>query len=547
MKPADVRPLSTVPDGWEIPVLDDRGSGPYRLLHALQRSLVRRFLRSVLEPEQAQVRALRRVLDAARGTRFARQHGLASVRSFAEYRAAVPVLSFDDHAPGLRREAAGQARSMVRHRVRSFVKTSGTTGEPKLLPVTGPWARAVSEAQALWVLAMVREQEEVTRGRALTTVGEAVEGHTSGGVPFGSNTGRMQAAQPWLVRRRYAVPGGVFSLDDVDLRHYVLLRLSLAWPVTTWTTANPSTVLALARAVERWREPLLADLADGTLHRGPAASLDPRQRRRWLRGVPRRALPDGFRLGTAWPLAAINCWKGGAAPFFLERLPRALGASPTVRDPGLSASEGYFGIPLHSTWSGGVAWTGGHLLELLPEGGGEPVLPHQAQLGREYRLVVSTTAGLYRYDLNDVVRVDGRYGRAPVLTFLRKGLDVLSVTGEKVTADQVGEAARRVLGDVAGFSVGVRMGERPTYVLCVEGQQVDGVAAAFDRALATLNPEYAGKRATDRLAPAQVVWLRAGTFRAQRREALARGAAEGQVKDAILLHGDALERLVGTW
>ena len=41
-------------------------------------------------------------------------------------------------------------------------------------------------------------------------------------------------------------------------------------------------------------------------------------------GHPPKGQPEGTTAGFAWPkLAAINCWKGGAAPFFLARLPDA--------------------------------------------------------------------------------------------------------------------------------------------------------------------------------------------------------------------------------
>ncbi len=531
--------------------LDDSGNGPYRLLRGTRRELVERFLASVVAPQAAEARALGRVLDAVRGTALGQRLALDRVRTVEEYRRAVPIRSFEDHADDLRRVAAGEAGVLTRHQVRSLVKTSGTTGEPKLLPVTDPWSVAVADAQALWVIAMVREQEEVVRGRSLVSVGPADEGRSAGGLVYGANTGRMALAQPWLVRRRYAVPYEVFTLSDPDVRHYTLLRLALAEDVRTWTTANPSTLLALARAAERWHEELARDLADGTLT-GPGAEVPLAMRRWWWWRLRRRVrLADGpIRLACHWSsLAAINCWKGGAAPFYLARLPAALGREVRVREAGISASEGYFGIPLHSSWAGGVAWTEGHLLELLPEDGGPARSLHEAEVGCDYRLVVSTTAGLYRYDMNDVVRVVGWWGRAPLMVFLRKGRDVSSVTGEKVTAGQVAVAAALAVPGARGFSVGVRLAERATYVLCVEGEVPDPAvaAAAFDAELRRLNPEYDGKRDTDRLTAAVCELLPEGTYARYRSWRLAAGAADGQVKDLVLAHGDDLSRLLGGW
>lgn len=524
-----------LPAGWAHPDLDERGHPSYRFLRILRRALVERFRAAVRDPVAAQDQALARVLDAAQGTDFARRHGLDRVRTLRDYRAAVPIRPFADFADDLRRVAAGETTALVRHPVSSLVKTSGTTGEPKLLPVTAPWAREVAEAQYLWVLAMVREQQAITRGMVLASVGKAVEGRSAGGIPYGANTGRMAAAQPWLVRSRYALPPSVHAIEDPEIRHYVALRIALALDVRSWTTANPSTILALCRAMQRHREDLAADLADGTLIRGPAAALDPTARRALWVWLWRKRAPADFRPAAFWKLAAINCWKGGAAPFFLDRLAEAVGADLPVREAGISASEGYFGIPLHSSWSGGVAWAGGHLLELVDDAGEAHGL-HDVEVGREYRLVISTTAGLYRYDLDDIVRIEGHYFHTPVISFLRKGRDVLSVTGEKVTAEQVTEAVRRSIeGAAAGFSVGVRMAEKPVYVVWIEGAPVAGVAERFDRALRALNVEYDSKRATDRLADPVAVRVADGTYAAWRAKRMAEGAAEGQVKDPVIL------------
>jgi len=513
-------------------------------LRGLRRDLVDRFHRGVVDPRAAQHQALQRVLASLRGTRTEQNFSLTSVQDLAGLRAAVPIRSYDDHAAGLHALAAGDERALLAEPVRSFVKTSGTTGVPKLLPVTDTWAREVADAQALWVLAMVAEQEAVTRGRALTTVGAATEGLTPSGKPYGSNTGRMQRAQPWLVRRRMAVPFDVFTLPDAELRHYCLLRLALAQDVRTWTTANPSTLLVLARAFQQHRDALERDLADGTLCHGPARELPAAWRWRWWLRLRRRRLPE-WRLTAAWELASINCWKGGAAPFFIERLPAALGATVPVREVGISASEGYFAIPLHSSWTGGVAWADGHLLELVADDGQVFGL-HDVPVGATYRLVISTTAGLLRYDMNDLVRVEGRYGATPVLSFVGKGRDVLSVTGEKVAEAQAAQAVSRSLrGEPVGFSVGVRLAEVSTYVVAVEGAVVD--AAVFDTALCALNNEYASKRSSGRLTQAQALVVPDGTFARYRAERLAQGAVDGQVKDPVLVHGEAFERLLAGW
>ena len=71
------------------------------------------------------------------------------------------------------------------------------------------------------------------------------------------------------------------------------------------------------------------------------------------------------------------------------------------------------------------------------------LLAHELEVGRRYGVVLSGANGLYRYDLNDVVEVQGRHHRAPLLAFVRKGRDMTSITGEKLHVNHVRDAVRQ--------------------------------------------------------------------------------------------------------
>ena len=63
-------------------------------------------------------------------------------------------------------------------------------------------------------------------------------------------------------------------------------------------------------------------------------------------------------------------------------------------------------------------------------------------MDREYYIFFTTTSGLYRYDINDVIKVTGRYNQTPQIIFLRKGRGMTNITGEKLSVNQVIEAVQ---------------------------------------------------------------------------------------------------------
>lgn len=507
----------------------DEGNGPYRLLRAFGGAPVAAFEGGLAQPEATQRSRLAAILAEVYGSAFGREHGLAPGLSAEAFRAAVPVRTHTELLPWLDRVEAGERGVLTASPVLQLVQTTGTTGRAKRIPVTRAWSDSVSAAQRLWVLGLLRDDEALAGGSALSIVSPAVAGHTAGGVPYGSNTGRMFLEQPFWVRWRAPVPWSAYLLDDAETRQYAILRHALAADVRSWTAANPSTILLYTRRLHQWWEELVADLADGTL------------RRTGERRLPRRRLSGDP--SWPWALRRVNVWRGGPAAFFAARVPAALGANVPIREAGLSASEGYFGVPVDD--GDPVAWLHGHLLEFIDEGGA-PRWAWELEEGRTYRLVVSTEAGLLRYDMGDLVRVTGFAGRTPRLVFVGRAAAELSAVGERVTEAQLLAATARAAPGATHVSACIVWEEVPHLRVALglpEGSAAPS-AAAFDRALAEVNVEYADRREGGRYAPPACIALPESAWERWRDARVAAGAPEAQVKEPVVLDGPAFDALV---
>jgi hypothetical protein len=75
----------------------------------------------------------------------------------------------------------------------------------------------------------------------------------------------------------------------------------------------------------------------------------------------------------------------------------------------------------------GIAAPGTNVLEFHPadddrEPDGDSLLPlDRLETGARYFVFVTTSSGLYRYDMNDIVEVVGRFRNTPMLRFVQKG------------------------------------------------------------------------------------------------------------------------------
>jgi hypothetical protein len=181
---------------------------------------------------------------------------------------------------------------------------------------------------------------------------------------------------------------------------------------------------------------------------------------------------------------------------------------------------------------------GGHVLEFIDDSG-QAKWAWELEQGERVRLVVSTAAGLFRYDMADELEVVGRCLNTPLVRFVGKSGRYLNTVGERVTAAQISAAMSSISGDFSGFSVRAQMGITPHYLLVFEGETDEStLSKRFDEALMRSNVEYASKRASGRLNPVQFQRLPNGHYAQYRSRRVAEGAPEGQLKDPILALDD---------
>jgi hypothetical protein len=524
-------------------------------LHARRQTAA--FLAAHHRTRQVQDELLAELIARHRDTAFGRDHSFAAIHNYADFKAAVPVGNYETHRPYVERVLAGETTALLPDgsdgEVLMFSLTSGTTGAPKHIPVTRRFLAQMRRGWNIWGLRALLDHKAAWLRPILQISSPVRETTSPTGLPCGAISGMLAETQQRIVRRMYVVPPVVASIEDPAAKYYTTLRCAVGHDVAFITTANPSSIIRLIETGQAHAERLVADLAAGTLSAPgevPAELAarrfrpDPALARRLEEGIRRdgRLLPRHF-----WNLAFLANWTGGTLRLYLRRLRELFGNLP-IRDVGLLASEGRFSVPLSDDTAAGVAEITGSFLEFIPvecHGLANPptLRAQETEIGHEYSLVFSNWAGLWRYDLDDRIRVVDRLGDSPVFEFLSRGRNTANITGEKLTEHQVVEAMRRATAGLGAaverFVVQGCFAATPYYQVrleAVDGLNVGQLSERLDAELALLNIEYHSKRKSGRLGAVQAVVLPAGQLESQeaQRIRLRRGRDE-QYKHQYLL------------
>ena len=516
---------------------------------------MRALLAAADDPRGAQLLALARAVRENANTAYGREHGFRSVVSAADMRKAAPIATYEDLRENVeRQELTGEPCLTVRKPI-YYARTSGTAGAPKNIPVTPLGLMGIRAQRRLAAFAVSRLPNALS-GRLFAVTGRVEEGRLPGGAPFGSMSGLLYRQQPRLLRSRHVLPPALSEIDDYETQYLAMAAHGIAAPdVTCVATANASTLLRLLSLLNQRAEEVLRSVADG---RSPAGVAHPGPR-----AAPRRARELGRKLDAqgeldfadVWPrLAAVIAWKGGSCGVAVRNLRPTLPANCRVVELGYLASEVHGTINIRPErdvclpalrdtffeFAERDAWEADHARQ-APELRGL----HELEDGGDYYVFVTTRDGLYRYDMNDIVRVTGRIGQTPTLAFVQKGKGVTSITGEKLYEAQALEAVSGALeerGCRASFFIVLADRERAEYTLFLEaaagGWRASELADAVDGRLKETNAEYAGKRASGRLRPMRAVRLSAGAGAAYRADRVAAGQREMQFKFLHLQYAD---------
>ena len=227
----------------------------------------RRFERATRHPEEVQWYLLQRILKSNRDTAYGREHGFSTMRSVEDFQGCVPIADYESFRPWVDKVKSGESGVLTAEEPYMFALTSGTSGQPKSIPVTPATGHMSKRLSRLWLYRCLVDHPKVLDHKALVIVSPAIEGHTESGIPFGSASGNIYKKASWVIRRRYAVPYPVFTIKDFEAKYYAIMRFAIEQRVSLVATPNPSTILRLITTADRYRDRLIKDIHDGALSR----------------------------------------------------------------------------------------------------------------------------------------------------------------------------------------------------------------------------------------------------------------------------------------
>lgn len=430
--------------------------------------------RYATDAEEIQRKVLARLLREAAQTAYGRDHGFGEIRSYEEFSRTVPVNTYEELKGFIDRMRHGERDVLWKGRVKWYAKSSGTTNDKsKFIPVSSAGLHDTHYAGGTDAVALYLHSHPESRlfdGRALILGGS----HQS----------------------NYNLPGSLVG----DLSAILIENIN---PVVNLFRV-PKKRVALLSDFEEKRDLIAREaLRKNVTNLSGVPS--------WMMGVITRVLELSGKqyLDEVWPNLEVF-FHGGIAFTPYRELYHSLIRNPRMQYmETYNASEGFFGLQSDLADPAMLLMLDyGVFYEFIPleEVGKEQpqVVPlWEVETNRNYAIVITTSCGLWRYQIGDTVRFTQTRPYKFVISGRTKSF--INAFGEELIVDNaeqgLAEACQQTGAQVREYTAApVFMDEtgkcRHQWVIefAKMPTNVGEFATILDRTLQNVNSDYEAKR-----------------------------------------------------
>lgn len=515
-----------------------------------------------------------RLLKDNANTEYGKKYGFGEITTLEEFKARVPFSTYDDYAPYIERMIDNDEKDLITaYPIVHYAVSSGSVGVPKRIPVSRETLDHYNLNSSNRYFAHADEAYRAAhggkalRGKGLNTMEVSVR-KTKNNVPMGAISGASVAEFRSFLPYVFTSPEEViFPEEQMDMK-YLKLRYALAEREVAFMMSAFMTGLVdlMNYLVANWPM-FVEDIRTGTINTD--IKLSPEMRAKLeagLRPDPARAdeLQAAFEQGfdtpivpRIWPdLCSVGSIGAGGFIGHTERMRAFLGPDVRIDFMVYAASEALMAVAPVDDKPEYVLLPDSCFYEFVPMDSDDEETTYaidQLETGRDYEIIITNLSGFYRYRIKDVIRVLGWYGNLPLVAFVYRKNQMLSIAGEKTNDEAVLWSVQQT-----GKETGYRFADYCVYpdtdsdpghytVLLepdrpLDQSQVPHVRDVLDDYLGQANPSYGTKVKTGVLGPLELKISQIETHALYRDIMISKGVSANQLKPVRVLDTPMKER-----
>ncbi|WP_053969848.1 GH3 auxin-responsive promoter family protein [Mangrovimonas sp. ST2L15] len=424
-------------------------------------------------PNEVQMELLSHLLEKAKDTEIGRRYDFQSIGDYETFAKRIPISNYEDLSPDIERSRQGETNIFWPEPIKWFAKSSGTTNsKSKFIPVSGDSLEDCHYAASKDLLCMYlnnNEDSQLFTGKSLR-LGGSKELYRENGTIFGDLSAILIDNMPFWAEFSSTPSNRVSLMSNWEEKMQAIVEETVEENVTSLA------------GVPSWMLVLLNNVLDYT---------------------------NKDSLLDIWPNLEVYFHGGVSFTPYKNQYKSILPKKDFRYYEIYNASEGFFAIQDRNKSSELLLMLDyGIFYEFIPMDcygtESEHVIPlNQVELDKNYAIVITTNAGLWRYKIGDTVKFTSvKPYRIKVSGRTKHHINVF---GEELIIENAEDALRKVcqktgaqIVDYTAAPIFMEGKEKGAHEWLIEfkipPQDIDYFNELFDNALKALNSDYEAKR-----------------------------------------------------
>jgi len=433
----------------------------------------KRYKKNLRNCETIQRLKLAEMINKNRNSVYGQSNYFSRVQSAEDFQKKIPLSVYEDYERLIQRIATGEENVLTKEPVLLLKPTSGSSGIKKLIPYTQSLKDEFRYGIAPWLFSLYKDFPVLKKGPSYWSISPKMSDHEeryseNNSVFIGQEEDASYLGRwgKYIRKLIFAVPNETEDITDLNrfrdqtLAHLLSrseLRLLSVWSPTFFLLLidhlliRKQIVLELCEAlctVKRFEE--LTDL--------------------FSKEETVKILPLLWR-----NLEVCSCWTHGQSKVYSEKIQEYF-PDITIQSKGLIATEGFISLPFHQNVDP-VLSIYSHFYEFQSIDDEAIHFAWRLEMGKRYKIIITTGGGFYRYQLGDVVEVTGFVGNTPTLIFISNSTRI-DLFGEKIESHFVAELLYEVFQKLSispdfYFLSPISSGTTAKYVLYIKSETLE--------------------------------------------------------------------------
>ena len=443
-------------------------------------------------PYEVQNELLMNLLDWAKQTEFGKQYEFKSIQSYREFAERVPVSTYENYQHWIERSRRGEQNLFWPKPIKWFAKSSGTTNtKSKFIPVSNAALENCHYAAGKDLLCMYlnnNPDSELFNGKNLR-LGGSKELYEENGTVFGDLSAILIDNMPFWAEFSSTPSNKVSLMSDWNLKMQAIVDETLNENVTSLAGVPSWMLVLLNQVLETSGQSNLLEI---------------------------------------WPNLEVYFHGGVSFMPYKQQYKNLIPSSSFKFYETYNASEGFFAIQDQNNSDELLLMLDyGIFYEFIPMDSygtsKENIIPlHEVEKGKNYAMIITTNAGLWRYKIGDTVRftcidpyrikVTGRTKH-----FINAFGEELIIENTEKALQNISRKLRFEISDYTVAPIFMEGKEKGAHEWLIEfkmpPEDLNYFSELLDNALKAINSDYEAKRYNNMtLNPPKIKMARQGLF-----------------------------------